>query len=189
MYVRSAATAGPHLVPAACRFSLQNGSPLDACRASCWHVARGTAAAREVARVTPARASQARRRIAQGVAYTVGAVVIPVLAILALWATPVAEESELIIDVGRFVIERTAFDATRFRAIGASAATIRLGVNLSARNLLSPELIADVRAAISAAGGDGTALRQEFRVVCTRRISEQRCCFTGHRHLSRDALI
>jgi diguanylate cyclase (GGDEF)-like protein/PAS domain S-box-containing protein len=75
---------------------------------------------------------------------------------------PVAEESELIIDIGRFVIQRAAVDAARFRVIGANATHMRVGVNLSARHLLSPELITDVRDALDEAGVGGTALSVEL---------------------------
>ena len=75
---------------------------------------------------------------------------------------PVAEESELIVDIGRFVVRSAAVDAARFRAVGASEAHMRVAVNLSARHLLSPNLVADVREALVAAGVDGSALAVEL---------------------------
>ena len=75
---------------------------------------------------------------------------------------PVAEESELIIDIGRFVIRRAALDAARFRAVAANAGRMRVAVNLSARHLLSPELVSDVREALAAAGVQGSALAVEL---------------------------
>ena len=75
---------------------------------------------------------------------------------------PVAEESDLIIDIGRFVIRRAALDAARFRAVHANAGRMRVAVNLSARHLLSPELVSDVREALAAAGVQGSALAVEL---------------------------
>ena len=75
---------------------------------------------------------------------------------------PVAEESELIVDIGRFVVRRAAMDAARFRAVGAGEAHMRVAVNLSARHLLSPNLVDDVREALVAAGVDGSALAVEL---------------------------
>ena len=75
---------------------------------------------------------------------------------------PVAEESALIIDIGRFVIRRAALDAARFRDVNAAAQRIRVGVNLSARHLLSSELVGDVREALTAAGVEGSALGVEL---------------------------
>jgi diguanylate cyclase (GGDEF)-like protein/PAS domain S-box-containing protein len=74
----------------------------------------------------------------------------------------VAEESELIIDIGRFVIRRAAMDAAAFRMACPDAATLRVGVNLSARQLLSADLVADVVQALAAAGIGGSAFAVEL---------------------------
>ena len=75
---------------------------------------------------------------------------------------PVAEESELSVDIGRFVIRRAALDAARFRSLDGALRQHRVAVNLSARHLLSSELIADVREALLDAGVGGTALAVEL---------------------------
>ncbi len=75
---------------------------------------------------------------------------------------PVAEESELIIDIGRFVIRRAAMDAARFRAACPMTARLRVAVNLSARHLLSPDLVDDVTRALDAAGIAGSAMAVEL---------------------------
>ena len=75
---------------------------------------------------------------------------------------PVAEESELSVDIGRFVIRRAARDAARFRALDGANRQLRVAVNLSARHLLSSELIADVREALLDAGVGGAALAVEL---------------------------
>jgi diguanylate cyclase (GGDEF)-like protein/PAS domain S-box-containing protein len=75
---------------------------------------------------------------------------------------PVAEESELIIDLGRFVIQRAALDAAAFRMVCPDAATLRVGVNLSARQLLSADLVSDVVQSLAAAGITGHAFAAEL---------------------------
>ena len=75
---------------------------------------------------------------------------------------PVAEESELIIDIGRFVIRRAAIDAARFRSACDAARRLRVAVNLSARHVLSPELLDDVSDALSLAGVSGAAMAVEL---------------------------
>jgi diguanylate cyclase (GGDEF)-like protein/PAS domain S-box-containing protein len=75
---------------------------------------------------------------------------------------PLAEESELIEDIGRFVLRRGAADAARFRAARESSARMRVAVNLSARHLLSPTLERDVSDALGDAGMTGSALAIEL---------------------------
>jgi diguanylate cyclase (GGDEF)-like protein/PAS domain S-box-containing protein len=75
---------------------------------------------------------------------------------------PVAEESELIIDIGRFVIRRAALDAARFRSASEHASRLRVAVNLSARHLLSPDLVGDMDRALSSAGVSGEAMAVEL---------------------------
>ena len=57
---------------------------------------------------------------------------------------PIAEESELIVLIGRMVLRRASQDVARFRRIAGVSAELRVAVNLSARHLLSPELVSDV---------------------------------------------
>jgi diguanylate cyclase (GGDEF)-like protein len=75
---------------------------------------------------------------------------------------PIAEESELIVLIGRSMLHRSAGDAAYFRSACATAVNLRVGVNLSARQLLSAELVTDVTQALAAAGVDGSAMEVEL---------------------------
>jgi EAL domain-containing protein (putative c-di-GMP-specific phosphodiesterase class I) len=75
---------------------------------------------------------------------------------------PIAEESELIVLIGRSMLHRSAGDAAYFRSACAAAVHLRVGVNLSARQLLSAALVTDVAEALAAAGVDGSALEVEL---------------------------
>ncbi len=75
---------------------------------------------------------------------------------------PVAEESELIVEIGRFVIRRATTDVARFRRACRASSRLRVAVNLSARHLLSPELVADVKDALAYAGVTGAAMAVEL---------------------------
>lgn len=74
----------------------------------------------------------------------------------------VAEESDLIVAIGRVVLRRAAEDAARFRSAIPAADNLRVAVNLSARQLLAPDLVSDVTAAMNAAGITGSALAIEL---------------------------
>ncbi|MFN8573966.1 MAG: EAL domain-containing protein [Gemmatimonadaceae bacterium] len=74
----------------------------------------------------------------------------------------VAEESDLIVAIGRIVLRRAAGDARRFRAASPTTANMRVAVNLSARQLLAPDLISDVTSAMRTAGITGDALAIEL---------------------------
>ena len=75
---------------------------------------------------------------------------------------PVAEESDLIVSIGQFVLRQATYDAARFRAIHPDAAGLRVAVNLSARHFLSPHLVSDVRTVLANASIPGTALTIEL---------------------------
>lgn len=75
---------------------------------------------------------------------------------------PVAEESDLIVEIGRFVIRRATTDVARFRGACRAASRLRVAVNLSARHLLSPELVTDVKEALDYAGISGAAMAVEL---------------------------
>ena len=75
---------------------------------------------------------------------------------------PVAEESGLIIAIGRFVLNRAALDAARFRGVTPDSARMRVAINLSGRQLLSADLVHDVVLATEAAGITGSALAVEL---------------------------
>jgi diguanylate cyclase (GGDEF)-like protein len=71
---------------------------------------------------------------------------------------PLAEETGLIVQIGRRVLQAACHDGVRLNAaVSAISATthtetIRVGVNLSARQLQRPELIDEVRAALTSSG-------------------------------------
>jgi diguanylate cyclase (GGDEF)-like protein/PAS domain S-box-containing protein len=75
---------------------------------------------------------------------------------------PVAEESDLIVSIGQFVLRQAARDAARFRASTPDAAALRVAVNLSARHFLSPHLVHEVRAVLEHEAIPGSALAIEL---------------------------
>jgi diguanylate cyclase (GGDEF)-like protein len=74
----------------------------------------------------------------------------------------IAEESDLIVQIGRSMLCVAARDAMRFRGATRHSAALRVGVNLSARQLLSPTLVSDIESAIAQAGASGAALSVEL---------------------------
>jgi diguanylate cyclase (GGDEF)-like protein/PAS domain S-box-containing protein len=62
---------------------------------------------------------------------------------------PLAEETGLIVQIGRRVLQAACHDAVRLNAAMGGRGTIRVGVNLSARQLQRPELIEEVRGALA----------------------------------------
>ncbi len=65
---------------------------------------------------------------------------------------PLAEETGLIVQIGRRVLHAACRDAVRLNAAIAPSQTLRVGVNLSARQLQRPELIDEVRDALASSG-------------------------------------
>ena len=63
---------------------------------------------------------------------------------------PLAEETGLIVQIGRRVLQAACHDGVRLNAAMGGRGTIRVGVNLSARQLQRPELIDEVRGALAA---------------------------------------
>ena len=74
----------------------------------------------------------------------------------------VAEESDLIVAIGRFVLRRAARDAAFFRGICPASESLRVAVNVSARQLRGDQLVDDVLDAMEDAGIPGTALTLEI---------------------------
>jgi diguanylate cyclase (GGDEF)-like protein/PAS domain S-box-containing protein len=64
---------------------------------------------------------------------------------------PVAEETGLIVQIGRRVLEAACRDAVRLNAI-MSVGDVRVGVNLSGRQLQRPEMVDEVRDALARSG-------------------------------------
>jgi len=64
----------------------------------------------------------------------------------------VAEECGLIVPLGRWVLGEACAQLARWRAAGGRTARLTMSVNLSARQLLQPSLVADVAAIVADAG-------------------------------------
>ncbi len=75
---------------------------------------------------------------------------------------PVAEQSGLIIELGRWVLQQATREARRWQVRYPSVPALLISVNLSARQLQRPELVEDVMAALDAAGLDPQSLILEL---------------------------
>jgi diguanylate cyclase (GGDEF)-like protein len=75
---------------------------------------------------------------------------------------PVAEESRLIVPIGRWVIEQACRQAAAWQQLQPDAAPISVAVNLSSRQLADPELLAHVEGSIKANGIDPSTLWLEL---------------------------
>ncbi|MCC6243171.1 MAG: EAL domain-containing protein [Gemmatimonadaceae bacterium] len=74
----------------------------------------------------------------------------------------VAEESDLIIEIGKFVLAQAGRDVLAFRAANPQSARMRVGVNLSARHFLAADLIPDVQRVMAENNIPGSALAIEL---------------------------
>lgn len=74
---------------------------------------------------------------------------------------PLAEESELILAIGRWVLEEACARLKAWEVIPA-AKGLRLAVNVSARQFRQPDFVAEVREIVAAAGIDPAALKLEL---------------------------
>jgi EAL domain-containing protein (putative c-di-GMP-specific phosphodiesterase class I) len=75
---------------------------------------------------------------------------------------PLAEESGLIVPLGRWVLGEATRQLSQLRAERPSMPLVRISVNLAARQLLEPSLVDDVQAALSDAGLPADALILEL---------------------------
>ncbi|HKH41515.1 MAG TPA: EAL domain-containing protein [Solirubrobacterales bacterium] len=75
---------------------------------------------------------------------------------------PVAEESRLVVPIGRWVIEQACRQAASWQQLQPDAAPVSVAVNLSARQLADPELIPHVEGSISANGIEPSSLWLEL---------------------------
>jgi diguanylate cyclase (GGDEF)-like protein len=75
---------------------------------------------------------------------------------------PILEESGLIIEVGAWVLRESCRQLASWRQQGQVAANAMISVNLSARQLYHPDLVADVRNVLESAGLPPEALQLEM---------------------------
>lgn len=75
---------------------------------------------------------------------------------------PLAEETGLIVPIGKWVLEQAALQAARWRELRPEDPPMVLAVNLSARQLTHPGLVSEVAAAIDSAGADAEHMSLEI---------------------------
>ena len=75
---------------------------------------------------------------------------------------PVAEESRLIVPIGRWVIEQACRRAALWQRSHPDAAPVGVGINLSARQLADPDLVSHIEGSIQANGIDPGTLWLEL---------------------------
>ena len=75
---------------------------------------------------------------------------------------PVAEETGLIVPIGRWVLREACAQAQRWQTVFANGNRVRVSVNVSARQLGDRDIVDDVRAALSDTGLQPSALRIEI---------------------------
>jgi EAL domain-containing protein (putative c-di-GMP-specific phosphodiesterase class I) len=75
---------------------------------------------------------------------------------------PVAEESRLIVPIGRWVLEQACRQAAKWQQSDPDAPPIGIAVNLSPRQLVGPDLLGHIQAAIRSSGIDPSTLRLEL---------------------------
>ncbi|MBA2381298.1 MAG: EAL domain-containing protein [Chloroflexi bacterium] len=75
---------------------------------------------------------------------------------------PLAEELQLIVPMGQFVLEQAVGDLTSWHGIAGSTPPLRLSVNLSGRQFDHPGLVTDIERAVHTAGLDPCRLTLEI---------------------------
>ena len=90
---------------------------------------------------------------------------------------PLAEESDLIVSIGRWVLRNACEDASAWQRSGSRGAGVKVSINLSARQFRAPGLVAEVTAAVAAAGLDPHLLTLEL----TETLLLQDSATTMHR--------
>jgi diguanylate cyclase (GGDEF)-like protein len=75
---------------------------------------------------------------------------------------PVAEESRLILPMGRWVLEQASSAAAAWQRANPDAPPVGVSVNLSARELADPQLLRSIESAIELSGIDPFTLRLEL---------------------------
>jgi diguanylate cyclase (GGDEF)-like protein/PAS domain S-box-containing protein len=74
---------------------------------------------------------------------------------------PTAEETGLIVPIGRWALEQACLDAKAWNDALAHGPPVPVSVNLSAKQLVRPELLDDVRGALARSGLEARRLRLE----------------------------
>ncbi len=75
---------------------------------------------------------------------------------------PVAEESQLIVPVGRWVVEEACSKVAEWQSLRPDAAPVRVAVNVSGRQIGDPQLLATVQGAVESSGIDPATLSLEL---------------------------
>ena len=86
---------------------------------------------------------------------------------------PLAEESGLIIPLGRWALREACGEARRLQDLYPSDPPLSMAVNVSARQLDSPTLVADVHEALAASGIDPSTLTLDVAESATARNVER----------------
>ncbi|HZU40859.1 MAG TPA: EAL domain-containing protein, partial [Solirubrobacteraceae bacterium] len=89
---------------------------------------------------------------------------------------PIAEETGLIVPLGRFVLRTACATLAGWQASGLAARTVSVSVNLGRQQLLATDLTADVRAALADTGLDPACLILEITedVLLNREVMIER---------------
>jgi EAL domain-containing protein (putative c-di-GMP-specific phosphodiesterase class I) len=74
----------------------------------------------------------------------------------------VAEESQLIVPVGRWVVEEACNKVAEWQSLRPDAAPVRVAVNVSGRQIGDPQLLSTVQTAIETSGIDPATLSLEL---------------------------
>jgi len=85
----------------------------------------------------------------------------------------IAEESGLIIDIGRWVLEHACAEAARWQHLRPDGPLPYVAVNVSVRQLVDSDLVTDVARALRASGLDGACLTVELTESAVMEHSEQ----------------
>ncbi len=75
---------------------------------------------------------------------------------------PVAEESRLIVPIGRWVLEEACREAARWQQRDPDSRPIGIAVNLSPKQLGSPDLLSHIKGALEDSGIEASTLRLEL---------------------------